>query len=388
LIAEAQTVRAGDALRESRSLNRPQVYAGTGLAYNNGFPLSIEGSAPSIFQVGVSQSILSKKNKNLIREAEEAGEASRFKRKSVENELAAQTALAYFRLHQARKLINLTSRRLETVREQLEAKESLLQSGKIRPVDFASVKSVESFVRQQLLVAEEQANIAETELINYTGLPSTVSIQTSEPVIKKAALEFDADLLYRRAIENSPEIQQAEADIRAKEYHLEAEKGERYPVMKLIGEYALFSRANNYEDYYNRFERNNYQLGLSIQVPIFDGFRSSARIAQSRQEAAEAQYRLQQAKSNLELAVQRGLSNLRIANGALEYAQNEIEVARENIRVDEALLQSGRISREKFQETRAQLLQKQYEQADAEKALFQSKLELLNIIGDVSSAFE
>ncbi|MEJ2247637.1 MAG: hypothetical protein P8Y80_16410, partial [Acidobacteriota bacterium] len=51
LLAEAQAIRAGEAVRETRSLNRPQVYAGSGLAYNNGMPLSIEGAAPSIFQV-------------------------------------------------------------------------------------------------------------------------------------------------------------------------------------------------------------------------------------------------------------------------------------------------------------------------------------------------
>ena len=61
MLAKAQIMRAGEAVRETRSLNRPQLYTGTGLAYNNGFPLSIEGSAPSIFQVAATQSIFSKK---------------------------------------------------------------------------------------------------------------------------------------------------------------------------------------------------------------------------------------------------------------------------------------------------------------------------------------
>jgi outer membrane protein TolC len=70
-LADAQGQKAADALRESRATNLPQVVAGTGLAYNNGFPLSIEGSAPSIFQVGMTQSMFNKRNKNLILEAQE-----------------------------------------------------------------------------------------------------------------------------------------------------------------------------------------------------------------------------------------------------------------------------------------------------------------------------
>ena len=56
-LARSGAERAGAAVGETRSLNRPQIVSGTGLAYNNGYPLSLEGSAPSLFQVAVSQEI-------------------------------------------------------------------------------------------------------------------------------------------------------------------------------------------------------------------------------------------------------------------------------------------------------------------------------------------
>ena len=76
LLAKVQAAQARETLQETRSLNQPQVTVGTGLAYNNGFPLSIEGAAPSIVQFAASQSLLSKKNRNLIREAEQTQKAS------------------------------------------------------------------------------------------------------------------------------------------------------------------------------------------------------------------------------------------------------------------------------------------------------------------------
>jgi outer membrane protein len=388
LLAESQTIRAGEAVRESRSLNRPQVVTGTGLAYNNGFPLSIEGAAPSIFQIGLSQSIFSKKNNNLIREAKEAGKASGFNKESMRNELASRTASAYFKLHQARKMIVLAAEILESAKTQQEMTESLFQAGKARPVDVTSAKTAVSAARQQLLVAEEESIIAETELKNYTGLSPAVFIHTSDPGIKSPAFEAKAETLYQQALETAPEIQQAEADIRSREYHLEAEKGERLPKLNLVGEYALFSRSNNYEDYYNRFDRNNYLLGLSVQFPVFDGFRTSARVAQSRQEVSEARYRLECTKLDLKLATQRGVSALRIARGAKEQAENEIAAVRESIRAGEALLQSGRISDKDFEEIKSQLFQKESARLEAEQVLFQRELELLGIIGDISAVFQ
>ncbi|MBN2318649.1 MAG: TolC family protein [Acidobacteria bacterium] len=388
LLAEAQTIRAREAVRESRSLNRPQVFAGSGLAYNNGMPLSIEGAAPSIFQIQMSQSILSKKNNNLIRESEEAGKASRFNKESAENDLASRTASAYFRLHQARRMITLARDRIEAAQTQQEITESLIRAGRMSKVEATSAKTAVSSARQQLLVFQEQAILAEMELKGYTGLSDEVSIHTIEPQIKIPVLEADIDILYQQALENAPDIQQAEADIRSKEFHLEAEKGERLPKLNIVGQYALLSDSNNYTDYFNRFERNNYLLGLSIQVPVFDGFRSSSRIAQSRQELSEARSRLKILKLELKLATQNGISALRIARGACEHAQNEVDAVREKVQANDAKLESGKISRKDFEEIKAQLFQKEFARLEAEQNLFQRELELLGIIGNIPAAFQ
>ncbi len=387
-IADIQEKRAGEAVRESRSLIRPQIVTGTGLAYNNGFPLSIEGAAPSIFQVGLSQSLLSKTYKNLIRETEEAGKASRFNCDSTGNELAVRTALAYFRLFQARKMAGLATERLNASLKYLDMVQSASDAGKLRPIDIRSAQTAVSSARQQLLIVSEEASIAEAELKAYTGIPNDVPVRLEEPVLSSPFFEEDAETVYQQSLENSPDIQRAEADIRAKEYHLEAEKGERLPQLNLVGQYAVLSKANNYEDYFNRFERNNYLVGFSLQIPVFDGFRTSSRIAQSRHELSEAQHQASRIKSNLRLAAHRGVSALRIAQGAEELTSNELAAMEERIRVDEQLLQSGKISAMEFEETRSGRIQKELEHLDAELVLFQRKLEILHLTGMISPVFQ
>jgi len=384
LLAETQFERAGEALRESRSLNLPQVYTGTGLAYNNGFPLSIEGSAPSIFQIAASQSILSKKNSNLIREAKESLKASRFGTDTVRNDLAFKAAQAYYELHRARRIIELTTASLDAAKRQQQNVEALLEAGKVRPVDVTVARTATQGAQQQLLVAEEQAKLAQAELQELTGISALVDIRTVEPRIDSPILEMEGETLYLQALESTPEILRAEASMKAKEFRVEAEKGESWPKMAIISEYALFSRANNYEDYYNRFERNNYLIGLSVQVPLFNGFRTQSRVAQSRREVSEENYRLQRLKSDLKLDIQRGLSSLRIARSASDLAMREREAAEELLQVSETLLESGRISQTEFEDSRSQLQQKEIAMLDANQNLFQRKLELLHALGSVA----
>ncbi len=387
-LAEARSIRAGEALREIRSLNRPQVYTGTGLAYNNGYPLSMEGAAPSIIQIAASQAIFSSKNNNLIREAEEEGKATHFGIESARNELVIKAAISYCELYRARKSISLASTALDSARKQQEFVEILLRAGKVRPVDLVLARAGTSSAQQQLLVAQEQAKVAETELRELTGLPETVSVSLAEPRINSPVFEQPAETLYQQALELSPEILQAESDIRAKEFHLKAEKAESLPQMDIITQYALFSRTNNYADFFNRFTRNNFLFGLSFQVPLFNGSRISARVAQSRLEVTEARYRLQQLQSALKMNLQRSLSALRIARGASEFARSDLETAQEMVRISEIQLEGGRISEKELEEHRIQMRQKELALLEADHALFQRKLELLRAIGAAPSAIQ
>jgi|WetSurMetagenome_2_1015567.scaffolds.fasta_scaffold78045_2 outer membrane protein len=388
LFAEAQAIRAREAIRETRSLNRPQVVTGTGLAYNNGMPLSMEGASPSIFQVSASQSIFSKKNNNLVREAEESGKATGLGTESARNELASRTALVYYQLHQSNKTIELTSARLGLAQKNQEQMETLREAGRVRPVDVQLARTATQSIKQQLLIAREQMKMAEAELRELTGLTDSPAIKTVDPQLDNPAFALPGDSLYKQALENTPEILQSAAMVKAKEFHVEAERGERLPKADIIGQYALFSRTNNYQDYFNVFTRNNFLIGLSLQVPVFDGFRASSRVAQSRHEVSEAKYKLEGQKSGLKLNIERILSALRIARGALDFARDDADAARELIRANEALLESGRIGPQELNDSRSMLHQKEMAFLEADQEVFQKKLELLKAIGTASSALQ
>jgi outer membrane protein TolC len=387
LVAEAQAARAREALRESRSSNLPRVFIGSGLAYNNGMPLSIEGAAPSIFQVSASQPIFSKTNANLIHEAEQSGKASQLGTESARNELASRTASIYHEFFQSGKIQALLSAKLDAAVRQQKQIETLLEAGKVRPIEATLARTAVLAARQQILVAHEQAAIAEKELHALTGLTDTITIQTVEPQIDSPIFELQEEALFQRALETSPQILKAQADVRAKEFHIEAERGGYLPKIEIVSQYALLSRSNNYEDFFRQFVRHNYLLGLSIRMPIFNGS-TGARVAQSRQEASEARSKLEGVKSDLKLNIQRNLGALRIARGALDLGRSDVDAARETIKVSETLMEAGRLSEKDLEESRTQLLQKELALLDADHALFQRKLDLLQSTGTIAAAIQ
>jgi outer membrane protein len=386
-LAHAQAERAVQAVRETRSANLPQVVTGTGLAYNNGFPLSIEGSAPSLFQVGFSQSILSRRNKNLILEAERSSDASRIGSESAENDLGARWALVYFALHQARKSEALWDKRVESAEQQQRIAATQLEAGRIRPVDLTLAEAAVLEARQQSLIVREQGKVAESELRNAVGLPPGARIETVDPAIDSALPPASADELYRRALETHPQVRQAEARLRAREFHVEAEKGESWPRLELVSQYALFSRANNYQDFFNRFTRNNFLFGLSVQFPVFNGFRTDARVAQSRQEAAEARLELERLKNEIRLGIDRSLSALAIARAATELSRKQLEASRQLLEVNESLFESGRLPAKELEDVRNQVREKELAAVEADRMRFERAVDVLRSVGIISSLF-
>jgi outer membrane protein TolC len=383
-LAREQEARSREALKETKSSNLPQVVAGTGLAYNNGFPLSIEGAAPSIVQVAVTQSIFSKKNKNLILGAEQGAKTSRLASESVRNDLAARAALVYFELHQDQKLAGLWRLRLQALEKEQQVTADLLESGKVKPLELTLAQAAAEAAKQQVLIAEERRRIAAFELREMTGLAENTEIQTVAPVFDEQLLNESAENLYLKALKGRPDILQSESDVQAKEFGVEAAKGEARPRMDAVGQYALFAKTNNYADYFNRFVRNNYLIGLSVQMPLFDGARNKALVAQSRHEVSEAKYRLQRARSSMRLEIERNVSALLIAKGAAQLARRELSASQENLRVSETLYEAGRISLKEMEASRTQVRERESALIDSESTLFQRKIELARIAGCVS----
>jgi outer membrane protein len=381
LIANAQAAQAAEAVRETRSLNLPQAIVGSGLAYNNGFPLSIEGAAPSLVQLGLSQSIFSKKNRNLILESEQSSLAGRIGADSARNEVAARVALVYNELYRTRQARLFWTERIVSLEKARDVTASQVEAGRMRPLDLSLSRTALAGARQELLSSRERIGLAEMELRQLTGIAAETAIEVVEPDLSDASLEAPAEELYRRAAETHPEIRQAAATLQARKLHIESVRGEKYPQLQLVSQYALFSRANNYQDYFNTFTRNNFLVGLSVQFPIFTGFRTQAQIGRSLQEAETARLQLERLKESLRLSIERTCSSFRMAKSAVEVAHEAADAAGESLGIEEALLEAGRIGFREIQSARSQLAEKRLGELEAAKTLFDRKIELLRLAG-------
>src|SRR5512146_3032739 len=70
-MARLDAEKARQAVRVARDPFTPRITVGSGLAYSNGFPLSIEGSAPSIVQAQAAQYLFNRPQSYAVAQAKE-----------------------------------------------------------------------------------------------------------------------------------------------------------------------------------------------------------------------------------------------------------------------------------------------------------------------------
>jgi outer membrane protein TolC len=88
LMGNADVTHAQKGLSEARNAYVPQVIFGSGLGKSFGFPMSIEGSAPSVFQVNVQSFLYNPAQQQFVRAARTDITAANFSAQELRNQAA------------------------------------------------------------------------------------------------------------------------------------------------------------------------------------------------------------------------------------------------------------------------------------------------------------
>jgi len=322
--ASADQEKAYQAYVETKSLYLPRMFVGSAIGYSAGFPLSMEGAAPSIFNVTSQQFLLNPAQRSFVNSARAQWQASILSQADQRRQAVLETAVAYVDLRK----INL---QLHVLRGQREAAPRLvhIEAERIR----AGVDSSSSLMRAKLIEAQTRMRSAELEgsalqlrkrLADLTGLPE----QEIEPIPDSIPpLPDEATVsAVEEASNNDLRVKVAVQQAHASALRAQAEHRLRWPTVDAVGQYALLSRFNNYDEFYKRFERNNGTLGLVVRLGFLD-FTQAAHARQADADAAKAQRQVDAVKSQMSSEALRSHTNVEQLTAARDMAQLEYVLA-------------------------------------------------------------
>jgi outer membrane protein TolC len=190
------------------------------------------------------------------------------------------------------------------------------------------------------------------------------------------------------ALTNSREIKKIESNIAAKGLEMRSYRAQRLPKVDLVAQYALFSKFNNLQNYFNEFQRNNGQIGASITVPIVPSRAATAFADQAEADTQKLRVQANQTRGRIEADARRGWQDVRKAELARDVARADLELAREQLNVYLAQYEEGRLPLSQLEQGRVQESEKWLVYYDAQHVLERARLYILKQSGTLVAALK
>jgi outer membrane protein TolC len=335
-IAASDQARAEAAYQEARSAYMPHMNVGSGLGWTYGYPLSIEGAAPSVFNVNYQSMVFSLQQRALTRAALETVGAQRWSTEDARRDVALETSITYVQLNSLNNRLMILQQQLHAASKLIQITEARLQAGLEAQVELTRARLVEARTRMAIADAQGSSDVLRLRLSQLTGMQAA-SIQLVPESIPAIPQPDPNEDLVSQALANSAAVRAAQQQARAQQLRAEATRKAKYPSIDLAAQYGVFSRFNNYDEFFRKFQRNNATVGLAIRFPFLDSTQQAAEAA-ANAEATRAQQQLEQVRNQVAmetLQLAQAAEQLAIAEqvAQLEYqlAQSNVDATRERI---------------------------------------------------------
>jgi outer membrane protein TolC len=388
VMARMDELKATLGVRYAASPFVPRVDVGSGAAYTNGFPLSIDGSAPAVVQARANEYLYNKPQRYAIAQAKESARGAGFASGEKSDEIAFRVASLYIDLDRAARLAESAAKQVSNLEKVMQAAVARVEEGRELAVTGQEANVNLLRARQRLMVLESDRDYSGHNLAATLGYPAGDVVQPAAEERAAPAIPETEAAALQAALLASKELKRLDSNLAAKDLEIKGDKAQRLPRVDLVAQYALLSKFNNYAQYYNQFKRNNEEIGASVQVPIFTGTGVHALVGQAESDQQHLRAEMQAARNRLTLDIHQSYLDIRKADVARELAQADLDLARSQLSIVLAQLNEGRAQLRQVEEARFNEEEKWIAFYDAQFASERARWNVLRETGELRAALQ
>jgi outer membrane protein TolC len=385
-VAKIQASLADRSALITKSEFMPNVYAGSGAGYTYGIPETPGGRAPSVFNLTYTEQVFNEPLRGQAKEMQEQAKSQKIMLEETRNNVISRTAMAYLELGKVRHSLELLRKEQESADKIFQVTQERQGEGFELPIEVTKAQLTKAQVVQRVLQLEGREDELAVFLRSQLGLVQDQVMEVSPEDLPGAAEQEGANLVAM-AMQSNTGLQIAESNVRAKEFRLKGEKRGYLPTLELVSTYSLLSDYNNYSLYFNHFQRNNFNAGVQVQIPLFSArTKAAVGLAEINLEAAKAS--LSSKKSEISADVRQKTRFLRERDAAKEVARLELQLAQQNVAVMQSQYGEGKLNLREVEKARLDENEKWMAYLDANFQRQQAQVELLKTAGQLDKVWQ
>ena len=308
--------------------------------------------------------------------------ASKEDLKFISDDVALNVALAYLQILLNKDLVAANQNQLNITLQQIEKTRKLVDAGSVAKGNLLQIESQAGQEEVQLITMQNQL---ETSYLNITQLleiktPAGFEIVSPEiPVDTNSVIAGNVEDIYQIASGSRPEIKSSEMKLAASEYDLKIAKGGRSPQLSLNysfnTRYTYIYNLDNlsFKDQFNNNRTSG--VGLSLNIPILNGWQVSKNIANSRLSVESYKYSLEGTKKSLYKNIQKAYTDAVASLKKYNASLKAVASSEESFRYTEQKFNVGMVTSVDYNASKTQLLNAQADLSQAKyEYIFKTKV--------------
>ena len=195
-------------------------------------------------------------------------------------------------------------------------------------------------IKPNLIQAENAFNLASLSLKAFMGIDIDQEISVSGSLFEYEQRLYGELRNVDTTLVNNSDLKKFDIQNEQLKKTLELFKAQYLPSIAITGNYIYMSMNNNFK--FGDYRWNPYStIGISVSIPIFDGFRKSNDIRQTKASLMQMEWQREDIVRNLKLAVNNNLNNMTNFVEQIFSTRDVFEQARKGYEISRKLYDTG-----------------------------------------------
>jgi outer membrane protein TolC len=226
--------------------------------------------------------------------------------------------------------IGADASRVEASRSQVETSQALYDravdqqtAGTAAGIDVLRSQVELKQQQQRLLVQTNQFEKDKLALARVIGLPAGQPFGMAETVPFAALASITQEQALQTAAQQRPDVQSAQARVRAAEAAVQAARAERYPTAEVTADYGVVTTPGE--------SHGTFTVAASAKIAVFDGGRIAGDIIQARAALKQRQDELADLGGQIEYQVRTAFLDIQSAADQVAVALDNRDLANQTL---------------------------------------------------------
>ena len=302
----------------------------------------------------------------------------------VEQSAILDVKQKYLEYLKSQNLLNVAKEAFRRTEEHLRKTENMYQIGTVAKADVLKSKVQLANGRLSLIDAQNNVDLARSSLCYALGIDVNTPLEIEKTEADTSSALPDFETCVKLALSHRPDIGRLRWNVESKRAAHKVSKANHFPKLSAHASYSWGDEAfGDMEDMFDKKYSWNY--GLSLSIPLFEGFSTSAGVKAARKEIQSAERSLEQKQQELTLEIKQILLQFKHAKERIAVTEEGIASAQEDLRLAEERYRLGRATVLEVIDAQVGLTEAKNTQAEAFHEYQLAKLSLEKAMGTLSA---